>query len=141
MTRLAGKVRGNMAVRLAERGSAVVAGGTTGGDSGVVQLRADRETRSARVAHLTRRDGKDVVWRLAGGDDTVVTIRAWRIRLSMINPANVSPTGGLMARPAIARRLHMGQILPRRHRIVVATEAISRRCLEAAGRVTGRAID
>ena len=76
MTRLAREVRGNMAARLAERGNAIMTSGTSGGYPGMVHLRPDSETRRARVAHLARRDGEDVVRRLRDGDLTVVAVRA-----------------------------------------------------------------
>ena len=52
MTRLARQVRGNMVARLAERSHAVVAGGTAGGNSGVIHLRRDGETHRARVTRF-----------------------------------------------------------------------------------------
>lgn len=59
----------------------------------------------------------------------------------MIDAANITPYCGQMTRLARGRRLLMVLRLPSRHRTVVATEALSRRCLESAGDVTGRAID
>jgi hypothetical protein len=80
-----------------------VTGGTATGYSGVVKFHPDRETCRARMAHLARRDGRDVGRRLANGNRRVVASRTGRRRgdFGMLDKPNISPKSGLMARPAI----------------------------------------
>ena len=72
MTGLARKIRRNMIAGFAKSRNAIVTGGATTGYSGVVKFHPDRETCRARMAHLARRDRRDVGRRLPDRNRTVV---------------------------------------------------------------------
>jgi hypothetical protein len=129
VTGFARQVCGNMVAGLAESCNAVVACGTTIGDAGVVKFYPDGKAYRARMAHLARRNGRDVGRCLSDGDCAVVagcTGRNGR-DLGMVDEANITPHGGLMTKHAPIRRQRVVYRLPGCRLTVMAIKAKSLR--------------
>jgi hypothetical protein len=96
--------------------------GAANGDPSVVILGYDRKAYRARMAHLARRDRRNVARWLSGSNRTLMAIRTRCSgrNVGMINLANVIPPGSPMACLTLLVRRHMVLWLAG-HPVVVVT--------------------
>ena len=109
---------------LSGRVSAVMAVDAVSGDIDVVEIR--RKPRHSRVAVITVVATLDVILRLAGGDNAIVTGAALTDDLGMVNRIYRCENVRRVAVLANVRRLDVCCVLPGRIRSVVTVEAITR---------------
>lgn len=143
MTRFARQGRREMVAGLAQGGRAVVTRGAIVSDPGVTKLRRKNEACRVRMAHLARRDRRNMGGRFSDRNRAVVAGCAgcggWNVRV--INAANITPRGREMARLAFLIRRHMVLRLARHRLAIVTVETKFRRGHDAASNVAGRAGD
>ena len=141
MAALAGQRGLNVIGRLAERRNTVVAARASPRNSGMTKGGCATITDGAAVAAPAWRIGDHMIDRLAERDRAIVAGRARRIRLNMIDEAQVAPRRRQVAALTEICRLRMRRRLSLRAHSIVTGETLLRRTLEAPIDVARGAVD